>query len=253
MVHFGQLRALVAVIALASGIGMLAGATPARAQFMEDFASVDSANSWNNSPGTWNVANGTYGAAPGSAPGGAAFSTLQTAGYTNMTSLTFSFDLLNAADSGGILRSSVDGNDSLVAIFRPSLGDFYFIRRFNSGWQSPISSTSISTSLVGQDVRITMTASNGTYTASAARLDTPNTPFASISATDSSFLTAPATEGRIGLYQFTGASRASRYDNVSVTGVAVVPEANSLALALPALGLVGMVLSRNRRSKANPA
>jgi hypothetical protein len=244
---------LIALVALVSSAGILTGARPAQAQFTEDFSLVSSANNWSNSSGTWSVDGGNYGSAlnSGGPQGNFGFTTLQAAGFTNLTSFTFSFDLLNAADSGAVVRSNADGSDSLVAIFRPSSSDFYFIRRFNNGWQSVINPVSISSSLVGQDMRITLTANNGTYTASAARLATPQTIVATISATDANFATAPSGQGRVGLYQYMLASRASRYDNISVTGVAVVPEANSLALALPALGMVGGVILRNRRNKAN--
>lgn len=233
----------------------------AHAQYVESFDAVpngQNAPNFGNDTGGWAVNNptGTSGAYSSNRQNLFNFSTLTAPGFTSLSDVNFTFDLIDAADSGALLHSDAAGQNAVVVIVRPSVGDFYFIPRSSGGFGGVVGGTG-SASLagrvaVGDDLRVTFSASGNTFTASVASLANPSVALQSISHTFAPG--AVATSGRVGFYQYGNASVASSFDNLNVTASVAAPEPGTLPLAAATLllggaGLVGSAAASGRRRR----
>jgi hypothetical protein len=226
------------------GTLLLTGVTPTYAQFTENFNSTVNGqvpSTFTNSGG-FTVNNGVF---QSSQPTTFNFSTISAAGFTSLTDATLTFDLLNARDSGAILRSDATGDNAVALIVRPTVGDLYFIQRsggsFSGGTLGGVSLSGLVAS--GDNVRVTFSSTGNTFFASVAALSNPNTVLQSTSFTFGAG--AIPAFGRAGVYQF-GSGSASQFDNVSIN-VTSAPEPGTIALVLPALLGSVAVISRRRK------
>jgi hypothetical protein len=253
-----RFSAVVTVPCLAAALlvgAVLAAPRTAHAQsFFTDFNAVangQNAPGFGNDSGTFAVSNPTGSAGSYLSNRGATFnfSTVTAPGLTSLTDTALSFDLIDAADSGAVLRSDANVNNGVVAIVRPSAGDFYLIRRIGGSFSGAQLATTSLAGVVstGDDLRMTFSAVGNTFTATLASLSAPSTVLRTISYTFTAADNVPAA-GRAGLYQYGNTSLSSTFDNVSVTSAsaATVPEASTLLLVGPA-ALSATLLAVRRR------
>jgi hypothetical protein len=231
---------------------LLLGAPAAHAQFTENFDTTgNGANpaTFGNDTGGFFVSNptGVAGAYQSDQSQLINISTIVAPGFTDLTDVTLTFDLLNAQDAGAVLRSDAAGANAVVLVVRPAIGDMYFIPRSSGNFVgSALGYVNLSV-LPGSDLRVNFSSSGNSFSASVASLSDPNTVLQSINYTFGTGAVAPS--GRAGVYQF-GGQPASLFDNVSITSAnAAAPEPGTLALALPAVSGLAIAVVRRRKQK----
>lgn len=241
------------LLAACAGAALLLGvnAPKAHAQFAENFNAISNNGlpaTFSNDTGGWFVSNptglsGVYQSDRSQLPN---FSTISAPGFTNLSTAYMSFDLLNAADSGAVLRSDISANNAVTLIVRPTLGDMYFIQRTNGTFGTELGKISIA-GINASNFRVNFSSAGNTFTASIADLNAPNTVLRTTTYTYAASDNILAS-GRGGFYQY-GNAPASQFDNVTLSATPLAtgaPEPASLALLVPALGGLGVVVRRRK-------